>query len=223
MGLGIRVWAAFSETSLCVNNRKDKYAQTPTAYDLESIYWLPNIGRIAPGSATIHPDYLCVPLPSVCPSVAGRLDLTKGHLKTSGALRTQIDFVDENTGTVTRHAIARDAIFTADIEDDSFLLRSRSLKDGKHYKDLDMRFILPRYGNEITIVVGNEPRADIYEPPPSLPTDEEAKQAAKEFGLYYGLCKYPPDPPPGPVPSAKYRPGLHQFCANGVYEGPTGG
>lgn len=217
--------------TLMVNDFKDPIedSETPVKKDERSLYWLPHLERITAGTGTFRPELLAHPLndgqvpANGVPGVAARLDLKNGYLETAGVEKERLTFRTP-TGDPFPRSVARQAVFTLDVKDDFFVLRSKPMYAGQSADTTrDMRFEA-NGATEIEIVIGNEPEDEIYHiAPPILPSDQAAKFAAAEFSLYYTMStasRPVAGRPPfvGNLPFVGGRRPNGVLCIGGVYQ-----
>ncbi len=197
------------DTALTLNKRKDPISSTPTAYDAESLVWVPNIDDLEKGHGTINSAYFNA-APHAVPALVARLDLTAGRVATTGVERVQVPFSNGN-GKSYRRAIAREFRLQMEVEDDEFALRSTPL-DGSPRSNNDMKFTATP-NRILDIVFGNDSLRAIYDPvPPITPIDVIQQDAAAEYEFYYEMSA---NPPVGDrtLPLVASRPGGEPFCS----------
>jgi hypothetical protein len=211
----LEIDAKFAAASAQFQPDFSKYpkAKDPTNTDCLSLHWLPHLERLTPGTGTIDPTLLKVPFTRTqSPRLAARLDLKNGKLETPGVMAQSVTFISANSKSEQPVPMAREALLTAQIDGNTFALRSKPL-DGSAKKGVnDMVFKVPN-GGKLDLVIGNEPESDIYAEPADMEF-ETAEEGAREFDLFYRLSKNPA--PDRALPAGKNKGGPHQLCSLAV-------
>jgi hypothetical protein len=209
--LTVQAEAAPADAALKLNKNKDPISTTPTAFDAESLLWIPDIERLADGHGTIKSAYFANP-PKARPELVARLDLTKGRVGTTGVERVLVPFTDGK-----RRAIAREIRMQMKVQENHFTLQSRSL-NGSSSQPEDMVFTAEPDGT-LDIVFGHDTKTSIYNPvPPIAPIDVIQNQAREEYRFYYTMRQNAPDDTP-PLPLVSSRPGGEPFCSPSKFKG----
>lgn len=195
-----------------INKRKDPISSTPTAYDNESIVWMPTLEGLEPNYGRVNPVYFNEPLTAV-PALMARIDFKRGYLHTNGAERVQVPFMKEGARKGIRCPLARELVLDLEVNGRDFVLQSDPLdRRVRHPAANDMRFH-PKAGEVLEISIHNESFADIYRERPRIePIDVIAKSASKEYKFYYQLCAVQP-PDPKTLPHVSARPSGDPFCS----------
>jgi len=209
--LTVQAEAEPEDAALKLNKNKDPISSTPTAFDAESLLWIPDIEKLADGYGTIQSAYFANP-PKGSPELVARLDLTKGRVGTTGVERVLVPFTDGK-----RRAIAREIRMQMKVQENYFTLKSRSL-NGSSSQPEDMVFTAEP-DSTLDIVFGHDTKTSIYNPiPPIAPIDVIQDQAREEYRFYYTMRQNPPNDSP-PLPLVESRPGGEPFCSPSHFKG----
>jgi hypothetical protein len=179
--LSIAAKVAHAHRTLTINKKKDPISSTPTAFDNESIVWLPTLGGLEPNHGKVNPGYFDAPL-TVVPALMARVDITRGYLRTNGAERMQVPFKKEGAPKGKRRPMARELVLELKVNDDHCFLLSDPLDHSvRHPSENDMRF--DANGKDpLDIFIGNESFSDIYRPtPPIAPIDVGRKGSGERI------------------------------------------
>jgi hypothetical protein len=193
--------------------------RTPKPKDAQSLYWLPNLERLTklpPASPpTIDPDLLAVPFKGATTAkLAARTFLRNGKLRTGG-VKAALPFVAGNDEDV--HHVAREAILTLTVPGESFQISSTPIEGTAGKGANDMVFVAPPGSTSLDLVIGNEPKQDIYSTADEVAIEES--HPSTEFGLFYRLCKPGVATVSQALPLGKNKGGSTQLCALAVVNG----
>jgi hypothetical protein len=189
----------------------DPRSNTPVAKTRRSLKWLPHLGELNQDAAlgVIDPKLLVLPQPQPPQqpanppelTVAARIDLNQGHLRTTGIFDpVLVDFheTEKNPdGTlrvvgrprVTR-AVAREAELLFSVPGNELVIESDPITEERRVnRDTSRDLVFSgNAGQELVITIGNEPEDDIHQPIPQIHTDaENDKAVVAEFTQLYKL------------------------------------